>query len=147
MVNISTTQTIKPEPRQRVRARPAEFPPVRRSRNSSRTSSTATSGGGGQPEALPRQRDLARLGLHHRSRGLVVTNNHVIADADEITVTLQDDTNLKAEVMGRDTKTDLALLRIKPTKPLPRSSSATATRPASATGCWRSATRSGSAAR
>ena len=47
-----------------------------------------------------------------------MTNNHVIADADEITVTLQDDTNFKAEVVGRDTKTDLALLRVKPTKPL-----------------------------
>ena len=63
--------------------------------------------------------DLARLGLHHRSPGLVVTNNHVIADADEITVTLQDDTNFKAEVVGRDTKTDLALLRINADKPLP----------------------------
>ncbi len=51
--------------------------------------------------------------------GLVVTNNHVIADADEITVTLQDDTNFKAEVVGRDTKIDVALLRIKPSKPLP----------------------------
>ncbi|MGH3262445.1 MAG: trypsin-like peptidase domain-containing protein, partial [Trebonia sp.] len=50
--------------------------------------------------------------------GLIVTNNHVIADADEITVTLQDDTNFKAEVVGRDTKVDLALLRIKPAKPL-----------------------------
>jgi len=50
--------------------------------------------------------------------GLVVTNNHVIADADEITVTLQDGTDFKAEIVGRDTKTDLALLRVKTTKPL-----------------------------
>ena len=47
--------------------------------------------------------------------GLVVTNNHVIADADEVTVILNDGTTLKAEVIGRDTKTDLALLRVKPT--------------------------------
>ncbi|MDE1903521.1 MAG: Do family serine endopeptidase, partial [Alphaproteobacteria bacterium] len=51
--------------------------------------------------------------------GLVVTNNHVIADADQITVTLQDDTSFKAEVVGKDSKTDLALLRIKSSKPLP----------------------------
>ena len=50
--------------------------------------------------------------------GYIVTNNHVIDDADEITVILQDDTNLKATVVGRDTKTDLALLKVTPKKPL-----------------------------
>ena len=44
--------------------------------------------------------------------GLVVTNNHVIADADEITVVLHDNTRLKAEIIGRDPKTDLALLKV-----------------------------------
>lgn len=48
------------------------------------------------------------------SSGLVVTNNHVIAEADEITVTLHDDTKLKAELVGRDPKTDLALLKVSP---------------------------------
>ena len=52
------------------------------------------------------------------SSGLVVTNNHVIADADEVTVILNDGTRLKAEILGRDTKVDLALLRVKPEKPL-----------------------------
>jgi serine protease Do len=51
--------------------------------------------------------------------GLVVTNNHVIADADSITVTLPDDTNLPAEVVGRDVVTDLALLKVDPKQPLP----------------------------
>ena len=37
-----------------------------------------------------------------------MTNNHVIADADEITVILHDDTKLKAKLIGRDAKTDLA---------------------------------------
>src|SRR3984893_8329341 len=50
--------------------------------------------------------------------GIVVTNNHVIADADEVTIILNDGTRLKAEVLGRDTKVDLALLRVKPEKPL-----------------------------
>lgn len=44
--------------------------------------------------------------------GIVITNNHVIQDADEITVILQDNTRLKAEVVGRDPKTDLAVLKV-----------------------------------
>ena len=51
--------------------------------------------------------------------GLVVTNNHVIEGADEITVTLQDNTSLKATVVGRDDRVDVALLRVKSDKPLP----------------------------
>jgi serine protease Do len=51
--------------------------------------------------------------------GLVVTNNHVIQGAEEITVILQDDTNLPAKVVGRDKKTDLALLKVESKKPLP----------------------------
>ncbi len=51
--------------------------------------------------------------------GWVVTNNHVIDGADEITVTLQDGTKFKAELRGRDPKTDLALLKVTSDKPLP----------------------------
>ncbi len=50
--------------------------------------------------------------------GYVVTNNHVIADAGEITVVLDDNTRLEARVVGRDPKTDLALLKVDPDKPL-----------------------------
>ncbi len=50
--------------------------------------------------------------------GYVVTNNHVIQDADEITVILSDDTRLKAELVGRDPKTDLAVLKVTPDEPL-----------------------------
>ncbi len=48
------------------------------------------------------------------AKGLIVTNNHVIAEADEITVTFSNDTKLPAIVVGRDAKTDLALLRVEP---------------------------------
>ncbi len=51
--------------------------------------------------------------------GYVVTNNHVIDGADEITVTLQDGTSLKATLVGRDESGDIALLQVKPDKPLP----------------------------
>jgi serine protease Do len=50
--------------------------------------------------------------------GIVVTNNHVISEADEITVILNDGSKLKAELIGKDQKTDIALLRVKPDKPL-----------------------------
>jgi serine protease Do len=51
--------------------------------------------------------------------GYVVTNNHVIDGTDKITVTLDDGTQHYGIVKGRDPKTDLALLKIKATKPLP----------------------------
>ena len=50
--------------------------------------------------------------------GIVVTNNHVIAEADEIIVNFADGTKLKAELLGRDEKVDLAVLRVKPKAPL-----------------------------
>ena len=54
--------------------------------------------------------------------GLVVTNNHVIDGATEITVTLNDGTRYPAELVGRDPKTDLALLKIEVDDPLPYAS-------------------------
>jgi serine protease Do len=45
--------------------------------------------------------------------GLVLTNNHVIADADELKVVLQDDRELTAELVGADPKSDIAVIRIK----------------------------------
>ena len=51
--------------------------------------------------------------------GLIVTNNHVIEGADEVTVTLQDNTSLKATVVGRDERVDVALLKVSTDKMLP----------------------------
>ncbi|MBB4198552.1 serine protease [Rhodoblastus sphagnicola] len=50
--------------------------------------------------------------------GIVITNNHVIADANEIEVIFTDGSKLKAEVVGKDAKVDVAVLRVKPAKPL-----------------------------
>lgn len=49
----------------------------------------------------------------------VVTNNHVVEGAEEVTVILQDDTRMDAEIVGRDPKTDLAVLKVKSEKKLP----------------------------
>ncbi len=51
--------------------------------------------------------------------GLVVTNNHVVEGAESIQIHMQDGTVMKAELVGRDAKTDLAVIRVKPTKTLP----------------------------
>ncbi|MBI3420324.1 MAG: DegQ family serine endoprotease [Proteobacteria bacterium] len=72
-------------------------------------------------DATPRERKTTSLGSGFLidPSGYVVTNNHVIQDADEINVILHDDTNLKAKVIGRDPKTDIALLKVEHSKPLP----------------------------
>lgn len=55
------------------------------------------------------------------SEGYIVTNNHVIQGAEDITVILRDDTQLKAKLIGSDSRIDVALLKVEPPnkKPLP----------------------------
>jgi serine protease Do len=74
--------------------------------------------GDNQPAPERRAQSLGS-GFIIDTAGLVVTNNHVIDGADEITVTLQDNTALKAKVVGRDETGDIALLQVSPDKPLP----------------------------
>src|SRR5215510_9830149 len=66
----------------------------------------------------PRRVNSLGSGFIIDSAGIVVTNNHVINEADEITVILNDGSRIKAELIGKDQKTDLALLRIKTDKQL-----------------------------
>jgi serine protease Do len=51
--------------------------------------------------------------------GCVVTNNHVVGNAGKVEVTLQDNSKYTAKIIGRDPKTDLAVLKINADKPLP----------------------------
>ncbi|MFL5077848.1 MAG: DegQ family serine endoprotease [Microvirga sp.] len=76
-------------------------------------------GPGGQGDS-PRQRRSNSLGSGFviDPSGIVVTNNHVIGDANEINVIFADGQRLKAEIIGKDSKIDLAVLRVKPEKPL-----------------------------
>jgi serine protease Do len=75
-------------------------------------------GGGPQGERTPRRVNSLGSGFIIDKSGIVVTNNHVIADADEISVILNDGTKLKAELVGKDQKSDLAVLKVTPDKPL-----------------------------
>ncbi|HXW20880.1 MAG TPA: DegQ family serine endoprotease [Roseiarcus sp.] len=50
--------------------------------------------------------------------GIVITNNHVIGDANDITVIFTDGHKLKAEIVGKDAKVDVAVLKVKADKPL-----------------------------
>jgi serine protease Do len=66
----------------------------------------------------PRRSNSLGSGFVIDSSGIVVTNNHVIGDANDIQVIFADGTRLKAEIVGKDSKIDLAVLRVKPDKPL-----------------------------
>lgn len=117
VVNISTTQTISQ--RGNLQAHEFQFPEgspfgdffqefMERHQESN-------------PQGKTRKRKATSLGSGFvvDSSGYIVTNYHVIQDADEITVILHDDTNLIAKVVGHDKKTDLALLKVESKKKLP----------------------------
>lgn len=66
---------------------------------------------GGDPEDTMKQRSLGS-GFVVSDDGYILTNNHVVADADEIQVTFSEDEKYEAKIIGRDEKTDLALIKI-----------------------------------
>ena len=69
---------------------------------------------GGPESRGPRKVNSLGSGFIIDTDGTVVTNNHVIADADEINVILNDGTKIKAELVGKDKKSDLAVLKFTP---------------------------------
>ncbi len=73
----------------------------------------------GEEQDRPRRATSLGSGFIIDAEGHVVTNNHVIEGADKITVTLFDDTTVDAELIGRDAKTDLALLKIQSDRKFP----------------------------
>jgi len=74
----------------------------------------------GHPAPGPKQQMMALgSGFIIDPSGFVVTNNHVVGDAAKVTVVFQDGTEHKAKIVGKDAKTDLALLKIDAPTPLP----------------------------
>ena len=111
VVNISSRRTAPTEERRSFRRRPFPF-------------------GGEDPfqeffdrffgeQRRPRHRPSRGTGFIINTNGYIVTNNHVVEEADEITVTLASKEEFAATLIGRDPKTDLALLRVDSPLPLP----------------------------
>lgn len=67
----------------------------------------------------PRRSQALGSGFVISEDGFVVTNNHVIAEADEIVVEFTSGKRLTAEVIGADAETDIAVLKVEPDEPLP----------------------------
>ncbi|HEY7641204.1 MAG TPA: Do family serine endopeptidase [Steroidobacteraceae bacterium] len=67
------------------------------------------------PDLVPRERQFQSAGsgvIVDAKQGYIITNAHVVENADEITVTLLDDRQVKAKVIGADKPSDVALLKI-----------------------------------
>jgi serine protease Do len=99
VVNISTTQTAGGEEGAPGPAPFDEFPGQRGGRGPQKVQSLGS-------------------GFVIDASGVIVTNNHVIADADRIDVTFADGTTLPARIKGRDEKTDIAVLKVDTAQPL-----------------------------
>jgi serine protease Do len=109
VVNISTSATVKPDPDSSPDL--PQFPPGSPFEQFFKDFMDRNGGG---DQAKPEKEVALGSGFIIDPSGLIVTNNHVIADADTITVILQDNSRVKATVVGHDPGVDLALLRIKP---------------------------------
>src|SRR3981189_442958 len=126
VVNISTSQTVEAKGGAEGRGAIPQLPPgspfeeffddfFKNRRGGPGGNSKGGDRGG---DLQPRKTNSLGSGFIVDTAGIVVTNNHVIADADEINVIMNDGTKIKAELVGVDKKTDLAVLKFKPVKPL-----------------------------
>ena len=73
---------------------------------------------GDRPQRPFKKRSLGS-GFIINSEGYIITNNHVVAEADEVVVILEEGDEYPAEVVGSDEKTDIALIKIEPKNGLP----------------------------
>jgi serine protease Do len=123
VVNISVTQNPGPASVERNDAAPDRMPsPYDEFLRRFFERQSNDGSGMGEPDARPHnstQSVALGSGFIIDPSGYIVTNNHVVANADKITVIFQDDTRHPAKIIGRDEKTDLALLKIEAKNPLP----------------------------
>ncbi|MBV9548736.1 MAG: Do family serine endopeptidase [Alphaproteobacteria bacterium] len=108
VVNISTFQTLKAPPKGSLPDIPPDSPLSELFKNFL-----------GPRGNQPRHATSLGSGFIIDPSGYIVTNNHVIENGEQITITFSDDTTMPAKLVGRDVKTDLALLKVTPKKPLP----------------------------
>lgn len=112
VVNISTTQKINPQ---------AGIPAPLMDEQFRQFFEKMLPPGSELTPGMPLEQEAQSLGSGFiiDPKGYIVTNNHVIEGATEIQVILSDKTTLAAKVVGKDTKTDLALLKVETDKTLP----------------------------
>src|SRR5450631_370128 len=126
VVNISTSQTVEAKAGGDGRGAMPQLPPGSPFeeffddffKNRRGGPGGNSKGGDRNGDLQPRKTNSLGSGFIVDTSGIVVTNNHVIADADEINVIMNDGTKIKADLVGVDKKTDLAVLKFKPAKPL-----------------------------
>lgn len=108
VVNISTTRTVKREPMRMPKSPFGQMDPFEEFRRFFE-------------DEMPReeQRHSLGSGVIISKEGDILTNNHVIGDAQEIEVKLADGRKFKAAVVGKDERTDLAVIKIKAKDSLP----------------------------
>src|SRR5881392_365320 len=122
VVNISTSQTVEAKGGAEGRGAIPQLPPgspfeeffddfFKNRRGGPGGNSKGGDRGGDQQ---PRKTNSLGSGFIVDTAGIAVTNNHVIADADEINIIMNDGTKIKADLVGVDKKTDLAVLKFKP---------------------------------
>jgi serine protease Do len=129
VVNISTSQNVAPRPGRPDAPETPQAPPGSPFEEFFRDFFNRNRPPGQQGEAppqpnqpnrpAPRRAQSLGSGFIVDASGIVITNNHVIDGADEINVILQDNTSLRATLLGTDPRTDLAVLRVNHTAPLP----------------------------
>jgi serine protease Do len=124
VVNISTSQTVDASKGGGDRGATPQLPPGSPFEEffddffKNRRGGGGPKGGERGSDMQPRKTNSLGSGFIVDTAGVVVTNNHVIADADEINVIMNDGTKIRAELVGVDKKTDIAVLKFKPLKPL-----------------------------
>src|SRR5881398_3323205 len=129
VVNISTSQTVEAKGGGEGRGAMPQLPPgspfeeffddfFKNRRGPGAGPKGGDKGGDRNGEFQPRKTNSLGSGFIVDTAGVVVTNNHVIADADEVNVIMNDGTKIKAEIVGIDKKTDLAVLKFTPPRPL-----------------------------
>ncbi|WP_438747620.1 DegQ family serine endoprotease [Pararhizobium sp. O133] len=111
VVNISTSQNIKNDDQ-------TPMPQVPDGSPFQQFFDEYFKGQGGEGSNRQRTVDSLGSGFVIDPSGVIVTNNHVIEGADDIEVNFANGSKLKAKLIGTDTKTDLAVLKVEPKKPL-----------------------------
>ncbi|MBN8520809.1 MAG: Do family serine endopeptidase [Alphaproteobacteria bacterium] len=117
VVNISSTQKVeKPDPDMPLPEMP-QFPPGSPFEDFFEEFMNKR----GMPQGEGGELPSASLGsgfIIDADKGYIVTNNHVVKDAEEVRVTFHDDSTVEAKVVGKDEKMDLAVLKVEPKKKL-----------------------------